>query len=226
MYIRYIHTQLSCNLIVTDPPYNVNYGSKDTKKRNIENDNLCEDDFKKLLKNVFNNYVSLMTDSTSYYVFSCQGGDNEMMMMMMMRESGMKCRHQLIWIKNMFSFSMNRLDYDYQHEPILYGWNKTHKFYAKEHQVSLLKYDREQNVYHPTQKPIALISKLIMNSSKENDIVCDLFAGGGSVLLACEINKRKFVGCEIDSHYCDVIIHRWEKLTHKKAYKFMDGEKQ
>lgn len=211
------------DLLFTDPPYNVNIEQKKKKilhcneYNKIENDNLPMDEFKEFLSDVFKNaYVSLK-ETASYYVFSCQGGDQEMMMMMM-RESGIPCRHQIIWVKDAPVFSMGRLDYDYKHEPILYGWVKKHEFYRKgEQDKSVWNFARTANKLHPTMKPVELVGNALKNSTKQEDLVLDLFGGSGSTLIACEQLKRKCRIMELDTHYCDVIITRWEKLTGKKA---------
>lgn len=211
------------DLLFTDPPYNVNIEQKKKKilhcndYNKIENDNLPAEEFKTFLSDVFKNAYLSLKENASYYVFSCQGGDNEMMMMMM-RESGIPCRHQIIWVKDSPVFSMGRLDYDYKHEPILYGWVKKHNFYRKGDQdKSVWNYPRTANKLHPTMKPVELIANALKNSTKENDLVLDLFGGSGSTLIACEQLKRKCYMCEIDPHYCDVILTRWETLTGKQA---------
>ena len=211
------------DLLFTDPPYNVNIEQKKKKilhcneYNKIENDNLPFEEFKTFLSEVFKNAYLSLKENASYYVFSCQGGDNEMMMMMM-RESGIPCRHQIIWVKDSPVFSMGRLDYDYKHEPILYGWVKKHNFYRKGDQdKSVWNYPRTANKLHPTMKPVELIVNALKNSTKENDLVLDLFGGSGSTLIACEQLKRKCRMMELDEHYCDVIIQRWENLTGKKA---------
>lgn len=143
-----------------------------------------------------------------------------MMMMMMMKEAGWEVKHELIWEKQ--SIVLNRADYNYQHEPIMYGWNKKHKFYGKGqfHTTSIWKIDRPtKSKEHPTMKPIALIVEALENSSVKNNIVLDLFGGSGSTLIACEQTNRKCRTMELDPKYCDVIIKRWENLTGKKAQK-------
>ena len=171
------------------------------------------------------------------------------MMMMMMKDAGLPVRHMLIWVKNSATFSLGRLDYDYRHEPIFYTWTKKHNFYGgynttviddttvidkmkrKElieliHKLmfpkddSVLYCDKPlANNLHPTMKPIKLISKFILNSSKEGDIVGDIFGGSGSTLIACEQLHRKCRMMELDPKYVDVIIKRWEDFTGKKAVK-------
>ena len=214
------------NLLFTDPPYGVSYEKK-TKEvlksktyTKIQNDDLKLDQFKDFLFDVFSNARAWLLDSASYYVFSCQGGDQEMMMMMMMRECGIPCRHQIIWVKDAPVFSMGRLDYDYKHEPILYGWVKRHDFQRKgEQDKSVWEFKRTENKLHPTMKPVPLIANALLNSTKDSDIVLDLFGGSGSTMMACEQLGRKCRMMELDPHYCDVIIARWEKLTGQKAEK-------
>ena len=216
------------DLLFTDPPYNVSMESKSKeilKSENyshIENDDLPLEEFKEFLGSVFVNANNSLKDDASYYVFSCQGGDNEMMMMMMMmmRQSGIKCRHQIIWVKDAPVFSMGRLDYDYKHEPILYGWKKKHNFYRNgEQDKSVWEFKRTANKLHPTMKPIELIANALQNSTKQNDLVLDLFGGSGSTLIASEQLNRQCYMMEFDPHYVDVIIKRWEDFTGKKAIK-------
>lgn len=213
------------DLLFTDPPYNVSMESKSKeilKSENyshIENDDLPLEEFEEFLGSVFVNANNSLKDDASYYVFSCQGGDNEMMMMMM-RQSGIKCRHQIIWVKDAPVFSMGRLDYDYKHEPILYGWKKKHNFYRNgEQDKSVWEFKRTANKLHPTMKPIELIANALQNSTKQNDLVLDLFGGSGSTLIACEQLDRKCYMMEYDPHYVDVIIKRYEDFTGKKAVK-------
>ena len=214
----------NADLLFTDPPYNVSIENKSKnilKSENyahIENDDLPLEEFEEFLGKVFVNANNSLKDDASYYVFSCQGGDNEMTMMM--RQSGIKCRHQIIWVKDAPVFSMGRLDYDYKHEPILYGWKKKHNFYRKgEQDKSVWEFKRTANKLHPTMKPIELIGNALNNSTKSNDIVLDLFGGSGSTLIACEQLNRNCYMMELDPKYVDVIINRWEQFTGKKAEK-------
>ena len=214
---------VKADLLFTDPPYNVSMESKskDVLKSDnyshIENDDLSEDEFKMFLQSVFTNANDSLKDDSSYYVFSCQGGDSELMMMMM-RECGIRCRHQIIWVKDAPVFSMGRLDYDYKHEPILYGWKKKHNFYRNGQQdKSVWEFKRTANKLHPTMKPVELIVNALMNSTKNGNIVLDLFGGSGSTLMACEQTERINYSMEFDPHYVDVIIQRWENFTGKKA---------
>ena len=186
-------------------------------------------------------------DHCSYYVSAPQGGDLGMMMMMMMADAGLPVRHNLIWIKNAATFSMGRLDYEYRHEPIFYTWTKSHNFYGgynttvvddskpvdkmskpelKELVRALMGQHEESTIYcdkpqkselHPTMKPVKLVSRFIANSSLRGGCVADIFGGSGTTLIAAEQLGRRCFMMELDPHYCDVIVQRWEQLTGRRA---------
>lgn len=209
------------DLFLTDPPYNVNYTDGRSTERKIMNDAFDSDEEcgKKLWLPAFKNARENCEDCCSVYCFMPQGGTH-MMMMMMMMTAGWQVKHELIWEKQ--SIVLNRADYNYQHEPILYGWNKNHKFYGKGQfkNTSIWKFDRPtKSKEHPTMKPIALLSEILLNATKQNDKVIDLFGGSGSTLIACEQLNRNCYMMELDPKYIDVIIERWESLTGKKAIK-------
>lgn len=186
-------------------------------------------------------------DSCAYYVTSPQGGDLGLMMMMMMKDAGLPVRHILIWVKNTAVFSLGRLDYDYRHEPVFYTWTKKHNFYGgysttviddskpvekmskpelrelvhalmEKHPESVVYVDKpHQSKLHPTMKPVKLIARFLINSSREGDVVADIFGGSGSTMIAAEQTRRRCFMMELDPHYVDVIIARWEEFTGKKA---------
>lgn len=220
------------NMTFTDPPYGVAIGTKNKMLNevcgdeggrvtvDIENDNIDIDTLHEILVSAFTNLRENSEEDASYYVTSPQGGELGMMMMMM-KESGLPVRHLLMWVKNVATFSMRRLDYDYQHEPIMYTWGKSHNFYgAGKIKTTVWPFDKPHKCdLHPTMKPIALIAEAILNSSKKGDIVTDIFGGSGSTMIACEQLGRECRMMELDPHYCDVIIKRWEDFTGKKAEK-------
>jgi len=226
-----------CDFVFTDPPYGVSIGDKnkflnknDGGKRNekdILKDTLPPDKLFPLLTEIFKNVKSHLNDCASIYVTSPQNDGMMMMMMMMMMNAGLKVRHVLIWVKNNHVFSMGRLDYDYQHEPILFTWNKTHKKIMKgNHKTSCWFINKPQeSKLHPTMKPIELVANALLNSSEANDAVLDPFGGSGTTLIACEQLNRKCYMMELDPLYCDVIVKRWETLTNKKAIK-ENGDKR
>jgi DNA modification methylase len=217
------------DMVFTDPPYSVSIGKKnrdlqtvgiaDRNTNDIIGDDLpIEEIAEKLWKPAFLNMSDALSEGAGYYVTAPQGGDQMMMMMMMMMNGSMRCRHELIWVKSSPTFSMGRLDYSYQHEPILYGWKGTNRKFYGTNERSVWEIDKANKCdLHPTMKPIELMEKAILNSSLQNQIVLDVFGGSGSTLIACERTNRKCFMCEIDERYCDVIIQRWENLTGKKA---------
>ena len=195
----------------------------------IEGDNFDTDEEagEKLWHPAFENMRMVAKPACSIYVTMPQGGTHMMMMMMMMMMSraGWQIKHELMWLKNAPTFSMNRLDYDYKHEPICYGWNESHVFYGKgEQNKSVWEFDKPKKCdLHPTMKPIALIENALLNSSKEQDIILDLFGGSGSTLIACEQTGRQCRMMELSEHYVDVIIRRWQDFTGQEATLEGDG---
>ena len=217
------------DMVFTDPPYGVSYQKKCTEIANqsktrktskIEGDNLSVDDLKKIINSAFANINKILDEKSCYYICSPQGGELGMMMMI---ENNIPCRQMIIWKKNHAVFSMGRLDYDYQHEPILFGWspNKSHYKSSKKGlwNTSIWECNSEINKQHPTMKPISLMENAILNSCPDNGKVFDPFSGSGSTLIACEKTDRICYGMEIDPKYVDVILARWEKYTGKKAIK-------
>jgi DNA modification methylase len=221
------------DLVFTDPPYGVSIGSKNKMlsefrkggiEENIKNDTLSPEQLYPLLLAAMKNAHRVMNDCAAIYVCSPQGGGLGMMMMMM-KDAGLEVRHVLNWVKNNATFSMNRLDYDYQHEPILFTWKKTHKkIMGGEHKTSCWFIDKpKESKLHPTMKPVEIPVNAILNSSESGDVVLDLFGGAGSTLIACEKTNRKARLMELDPHYCDVIIKRWQDFTGKKAFNIITG---
>lgn len=221
-------------LVFTDPPYGVAIGDKNKFLNsvqesgriieNIENDTLSADELYVLLLKAFTLLREHCDDSCSYYVTSPQGGEIGLMMMMMMKDAGLEVRHNLIWEKSSATFSMGRLDYDYKHEPIFYTWTKKHNFYGNgQCKNTVWQFPKPRKCdLHPTMKPVELVAECILNSSQQGDPVADIFGGSGTTLIACEQLNRKCYMMELDPHYCDVIIDRWEQLTGKKAVLLSD----
>ena len=213
--MRLINNQ-DADMILTDPPYNVDYVGKTAEALKIKNDNMSDNQFYEFLKKVFENMYSVTKEGASIYVFHA---DTEgLNFRKAFKDAGYKLAECLIWKKD--CFVMGRQDYQWQHEPILYGWKEgtAHYFINDRTQSTILEFDRpKQSTLHPTMKPIDLIAKLIKNSSKENDIILDLFGGSGSTIIAAEQLNRKCYTMELDPKYCDVIVKRWETLTNKEA---------
>lgn len=219
------------DMVFTDPPYGVAIGDKNKLlnsvqpsgrcTENIKNDKLSTDELYTILVKAMVNVRNNCKDDACYYVTSPQGGELGLMMMMMMKDAGVPVRHMLIWEKNSATFSLGRLDYDYQHEPIFYTWTKSHHNYRKgDYRTTVWKYDKPRKCdLHPTMKPVELVANCLMDATREGDTVLDVFGGSGTTLIACEQLRRKCRMVELDPHYCDVIIARWEKLTGRKAVK-------
>lgn len=201
------------DMLLTDPPYNVDYEGIAGK---IENDNMNETEFYNLLIDAFKNMHSVAKSGCPIYVFHA---DTEgLNFRNAFKNAGFKLAQCLVWVKN--TFVMGRQDYQWKHEPILYGWKegKAHYFIDSRSQNTVLEFDKPtRNAEHPTMKPIDLLCYLIKNSSKENNLIVDLFGGSGSSLIAAEQTNRICYTMELDPRYCDVIIKRWETLTGQKA---------
>lgn len=204
------------DMLLTDPPYNVDYVGKTSEALKIKNDNMSDNQFYEFLKKVFENMYSVTKEGASIYVFHA---DTEgLNFRKAFKDAGYKLAECLIWKKD--CFVMGRQDYQWQHEPILYGWKEgaAHHFINDRTQSTILEFDRpRQSSLHPTMKPIDLVARLLKNSSKENDKILDLFGGSGSTIIAAEQLNRNCYTMELDPKYCDVIVKRWESLTNKEA---------
>lgn len=200
----------------TDPPYNVAYEGKTKDALRIENDSMNDETFRQFLQNAFVSALSVTKPGASIYV--AHADMEGLNFRSAFTSSGWSLRSCLVWAKN--SLVLGRGDYQWMHEPILYGWKPgaAHVWYSDRKQTTLLEFDRpSRSSEHPTMKPVPLIEYCIGNSSKRGDRVLDLFGGSGSTLIACENTKRKAYLMELDPRYCDVIVTRWETLTGKKA---------
>jgi len=215
------------DIVITDPPYGVSYADKNKSlnavnkgnriQTEIKNDHLQGEDLTDFFFEAFSSMFIAMKPGSPFYVFAPQGGE-QMMMMMMMQKSGLPVRHELIWVKN--NHVLGRADYHYKHEPVLYGWKDGagHPWYGDRNKFSIWNINKPtQSKLHPTMKPIELIEIPMLNSSKGQDIVLDLFGGSGSTMIAAEKQGRCARLMELDPKYCDVIVKRWEDFTGKKA---------
>jgi len=211
------------DLLMTDPPYNVDYEGKTKDKLTIQNDSKNDDDFLQFLTDAFNNCAIHLKLGCSFYIFHSDWYGLEFRQSI--KNSDLELKQNLIWAKN--SMVMGRQDYQWQHEPCLYGWKRgaSHSWYSDRKQTTIIKYDRpSKSKLHPTMKPVGLVEYLIKNSSKQEDIILDPFLGSGTTLMACEKQGRICYGVELDPKYCDVIIKRWENFTGAKA-KLENGQK-
>jgi DNA modification methylase len=207
------------DMVFTDPPYGVNYEGKTRESLTIQNDKDS-----KVWAEVLPNLIAVTKPGAAYYV--CCPAGNHFKDFLIPFEQYCYNSTTIIWVKD--SLVMGHGDYHYQHEPILYGWNKegSHMFYGDRSQTTVWNIDRPTaSREHPTMKPIALIAKAIHNSSKEGDVILDLFSGSGSGLIACEQLNRTFYGMEIDPKYCDVIRKRYWMFLHNTFDGWEEGTK-
>lgn len=245
--VRELMGGVEADLVVTDPPYNVNI--QNSQGMQIENDNMGDIQFKEFLIKAFENLKDSLKPGGPFYIW--YASREHINFESALNEVDLWVRQQLIWVKN--TFILGRSDYHWKHEPCLYGWKDGEGHYfiddrtqstviddqvdfdklKKDEAIEMLKQIYEsgiettviredkptKNDLHPTMKPIKLIARLIKNSSRRDESVLDLFAGSGSTLIACEQLGRKSYNMEYDPRYADVIIERWENYTGKKAEK-------
>lgn len=236
------------DLVVTDPPYNVDYEGGTGLK--IKNDNMNDNEFLLFLQNAFNNMNNNLKDGGVFYIWCI---DHKIdIFMNALKIQKLQHHETLIWNKN--TFVLGHLDYHKKHEPCLYGWKEgaAHYFtddrtqstvfedaqpdfkkmkkdelvklleevYSDKISTTIINEDKPlKSDLHPTMKPVKLIGRLIKNSSKQGELVVDLFGGSGTTLIACEQLNRKCNIMEFDPKYATVIIDRWEQLTGQKAIK-------
>lgn len=213
-------------MYLTDPPYNVAYGYDGAATEGhrkdglvVLNDKMDNDKFEEFLTNAFNAANSNMEKGASFYIFHSDGY-SYWFRKALINTVDLELRENLIWVKN--SMVLGRQDYQWRHEPCLYGWKKgaSHNWFSDRKQTTVMEFDRPtKSIEHPTMKPIPLFAYLIQNSSQEGWNVYDSFGGSGTTIMACEQLNRNGFSMELDPHYCDVIINRWETYTGKKAEK-------
>ena len=204
------------DLMLTDPPYNVDYTGKTKDALKVTNDSMGDGDFRKFLVACFSAAFDAMKPGASFYVFHADSeGYN---FRGAIHDCQQKVRQCLVWVKNVLV--MGRQDYQWQHEPCLYGWKDgaAHGWYSDRKQTTLLHFDRPtRSEDHPTMKPIALFAYLMGNSTAPQGLAYDPFLGSGTTLIAAEQLGRTCYGMEISPAYCDVIVKRWETLTGQTA---------
>jgi DNA modification methylase len=227
------------NLIVTDPPYGVSFKSSDGLT--IQNDSMKGEDFYTFLYNSFSCMAEHLEKGGSAYVFHA---DTEgLNFRKAFIDTGFHLAGVCIWVKN--SLVLGRSDYQWQHEPVLFGWKKDgkHSWYSDRKQTTIWNYDKpKRNKDHPTSKPLDLLGYPICNSSQENAIILDTFGGSGSTLMACEQTNRICFMMELDEKYASVILRRYvedggnpddvyverngEKLMYSDLVKQVEGENE
>lgn len=212
------------NLILTDPPYGVSF--KSSSGLTIENDSMKNDEFYNFLLSAFKNMADHLEKGGSAYVFHA---DTEgLNFRKAFVDSGFHLAGCCIWVKN--SLVLGRSDYQWQHEPVLYGFmqNGKHRWYSNRKQTTIWNFDKpKKNSNHPTSKPLDLLSYPISNSTQENAVVIDTFGGSGSTLMACEKMNRICYTMELDEKYASVILRRYVEDTGDKdnVYVIRNGKK-
>ena len=195
------------NLVVTDPPYNVNYEGSAGK---IKNDSMAEDQFEQFLLDAYLQMESAMADDASIYIF--HSDSHGLAFRKAFDAAGFYLSGCCIWKKQ--SLVLGRSPYQWQHEPVLFGWKKKgkHQWYTGRKESTIWEFDKpKKNGDHPTMKPVALMSYPIMNSTMTGCLVLDPFGGSGSTLIACEQTGRVCYTVELDEKFCDVIVNRYKE---------------
>lgn len=204
------------DLLVTDPPYNVDYQGGTVDKLKIQNDKQEDGAFLAFLTEAFTAADNAMKPGAAFYIWHADSeGYN---FRAACKKAGWTVRQCLIWNKD--SLVMGRQDYQWKHEPCLYGWKDgaAHTWNSDRKQTTVIDFERpKRNDIHPTMKPIGLFDYLIRNSSTKDMLVLDTFAGSGTCIMACEQDGRRCFSMELDPRYVDAIIDRWETFTGGKA---------
>lgn len=212
------------NLVLTDPPYGVSF--KSASGLTIQNDSMKNEEFYNFLRKAFDNMVAHLENGGSAYVFHA---DTEgLTFRQAFVDAGFHLAGVCIWAKN--SLVLGRSDYQWQHEPVLYGFlkNGKHRWYSDRKQTTIWNFDKpKRNANHPTSKPLDLLSYPLGNSSQENAIVIDTFGGSGSTLMACEKTNRICYTMELDEKYASVILRRYVEDTGDSdgVYVIRNGER-
>lgn len=198
------------NMVLTDPPYNVNYTGGTKDKLQIENDNMSSADFYTFLFEFYKATCDHSKPGAGIYVFHADSeGAN---FRNALKDAGFKLAQCLIWLKN--GIVMGRQDYQWKHEPCLYGWKEgaAHNWYSDRKQTTILEFNKPlKSEDHPTMKPVEMFTYLIKNSTKQFEIVGDSFLGSGTTLISCEMSWRQCRGIELDPRFVDVDVKRWVK---------------
>lgn len=201
---------------LTDPPYNVAYEGGTKEKLTIKNDSMGDEQFRTFLRDAYVAANAVMKSGAVFYIWHADSeGYN---FRGAAKDAGWTVRQCLIWKKS--SLVLGRQDYQWQHEPCLYGWKDgaSHLWAADRKQTTILEFDKpSRNGEHPTMKPVALFEYQMLNNTKGGDIVLDSFGGSGTTMIAAEKNGRHSRLMELDPKYCDVIITRWQDFTGQKA---------
>ena len=211
----------AADLAFSDPPYNVAYEGYTDDRLTIQGDRMSDIEFKRFLEQAFRSFRAVVKPGASLYI--CHSSSWQREFQNALEASGFEVRCQIIWAKNTFAWGFGR--YKFQHEPLFYAHvaGEKDQWYGDKSQSTVWQEDKPAaNRIHPTSKPVALVERALLNSSKAGDVVADLFGGSGSTLIACERRNRKARVMEIDPRYADCILQRWQDYTGKKAK--LDGD--
>lgn len=204
------------DLLITDPPYNVAYEGKTKEKLTIQNDKMGNSDFRQFLRDAFSAANTVLKPGGVFYIWHADSeGYN---FRGACADVGWTVRQCIIWNKN--TMVLGRQDYQWKHEPCLYGWKDGagHLWASDRKQTTVIDFKKPvASRIHPTMKPIGLFDYQIQNNTKGQDIVLDIFSGSGTTIMACEQNGRCAYAMELDPRYVDATIDRWEKFTGQKA---------
>jgi DNA modification methylase len=212
----------AADLVFTDPPYNVDYEGYTEDRLKIKGDRMADAQFKHFLEVAFLSYRTAIKPGASLY--TCHSSSWQREFQNALEAAGFEIRCQIIWAKNTFAWGFGR--YKFQHEPLFYAHVADQKdpWYGDKSQSTLWEEKKPAaNRIHPTAKPVELIERALLNSSKSGDIVADLFGGSGSTLIACERRNRKSRVMEIDPKYADCIVRRYQEYAGKQAELEGDG---
>ena len=210
------------DMLLTDPPYNVAYEGKTKDRLTIQNDSMDNDSFRQFLRDAFSSADAVMKQGAVFYIWHADSEGYNFRGACF--DIGWKVRQCLIWNKN--SMVMGRQDYQWKHEPCLYGWKEgaSHLWASDRKQTTVIDYQRPAKAdIHPTMKPVGLFDYQIKNNTKGGDIVLDLFNGSGTTIMACEQNGRVARCMELDPRYVDACVKRWENFTGEKAVLLNDS---
>jgi DNA modification methylase len=209
------------DMVFTDPPYNVDYEGYTENKLTIQGDRMSNEQFASFLASIFASYKSVLKSGASMYL--CHSSSWQREFQTALETAGFEVRCQIIWAKNTFAWGFGR--YKFQHEPIFYCHvaGQSDPWYGDKTQSTLWQEQKPAaNRLHPTMKPVELIERALVNSSKAGDVVADLFGGSGSTLVACERRGRRARLMEVDPKYVDVIVTRYQQYSGKQAT--LDGD--
>lgn len=214
------------DLVLTDPPYNVNYEGKTKDKLKIKNDNMGKDAFNSFLENFYSSIFQFTKAGSGIYVFHADSEWSAFRHGFV--EAGFYLAQSLVWLKD--QFVLGRQDYHWIHEPILYGWKpgQAHNWCGDRKQSTVIQFDKpKQSEEHPTMKPVDMLVYLLKNSSKQLQVILDSFLGSGSTLIACEQSWRQCRGVELDPRFIEVIVNRWVAYMKANGLQFqvlLNGE--